>query len=157
MLGKRLGILDTDNPSQESQMFMDAVSDIFTLLSRLQTTKLPLYKLWPTKDVRALKQAMKTQYELAKKYVEKKVVEIKEEDKRALERRAEEEEAPDKVDFLTYLLHSQRMSVDEATTYTMDLVGGGVETVSLTHLIPDLKGYIIVRISYQTSQIWPVV
>ena len=136
VFGKRLGALDTDNPSQESLMFMDNMNVTFKLLSRLQTTKLPLHKLWPTKDVRALEQAAITTYDFAKKYVEK-VLEIKEEDKRALERRAEEEEAPDKVDLLTYLLHSRGMSVEEATTNAMDLMAAGVETVSSTHLIAD--------------------
>ena len=136
VFGKRLGALDTDNPSQESLMFMDNMNDILKLSARILMTKLPLYKLWPTKDVRAMKQAVKTTYDFSKKYVEK-VLEIKEEDKRALERRAEEEEAPDKVDLLTYLLHSRGMSVEEATTNAMDLMAGGFDTVSSTHLIAD--------------------
>ena len=39
-------------------------------------------------------------------------------------------EVPGEVDFLTYLMHSEKMSPEELSTNTVDLLMAGLETVS---------------------------
>ena len=39
-------------------------------------------------------------------------------------------EAPEKVDILTYLVHSGKQSLEEAATNAVDLMTAGIDTVS---------------------------
>jgi len=64
---------------------------------------------------------------LAMKFINERMQEITEEEKRALE---ESKEVPREVDFLTYLIHSEKLSPEELCTNTVDLLLAGVETVS---------------------------
>ena len=64
---------------------------------------------------------------LAMKFINERMQEITEEEKHALE---DSKEVPGEVDFLTYLMHSEKMSPEELSTNTVDLLMAGVETVS---------------------------
>ena len=85
----------------------------------------PLYCIWPTKDFKAVRGGFQWIFELALKQVEE---DINEEDKKALEA-GEGDEAPAKVDFLTYVVHSGKLSMKDAAVNAIDLMSGGVEIV----------------------------
>ena len=69
-------------------------------------------------------------HRLATKMINEKLAEIDEKSRKALEAASGEEEAPEKVDFITYLVHSGKMSVEEASAIiVIDLLSAGVETV----------------------------
>ena len=40
------------------------------------------------------------------------------------------DEVPEKVDFLTYMIHRGELSIEEISINASDLIGGGVDTVS---------------------------
>ena len=67
--------------------------------------------------------------DLAMKFISERLDEIEEEDKQLLQQAAEDE-APVKVDFLTYLVHSEKMGLDAITANVIDLMTAGVDTVS---------------------------
>ncbi len=71
----------------------------------------------------------KTVHKLARQFIDEKLAEIAEDDRRALEAVSGEEEVPDKVDFITYMIHSGKMSVEEVSVNIVDLLSAGVETV----------------------------
>ena len=52
--------------------------------------------------------------------------EIKEKDDNLLTN----DEVPEKVDFLTYMIHCGELSIEEISINAADLLGGGVDTVS---------------------------
>ena len=66
--------------------------------------------------------------DLAMKFISKRLDEIEEEDKQRLQQ-ATEDEVPIKVDFLTYLVHLGKMSLDAITANVIDLMTAGVDTV----------------------------
>ena len=130
MMGKRLGSLtSTGEALPESQEFITAVGDIFTGAIELLFA-LPLYRIYRTKAWKDFVRANIQVHKLARKFINEKLAEIEEENMKALEAAGSEEEAPDKVDFLTYLVHSGKMSIEEVTVNIVDLMTAGVETVS---------------------------
>ena len=120
-----MGCLD-DNVPQDCKELIDSIQDMLSSTQRLMSG-LPLHIVWPTKEWKYLKQTIKRLYELSLRHVKEKLEEIKEEDQ---ERALEGSEAPDKVDFLTYLVHSGKQSLEEAAANASDLMKGGVDTVS---------------------------
>ena len=123
-----MGCLD-DNVPQDCKELIDSIQDMQNSTQRLMSG-LPLHTVWPTKEWKYLKQTIKRLYELSLRHVKEKLEEIKEEDQ---ERALEGSEVPDKVDFLTYLVHSGKQSLEEAAANASDLMMGGVDTVS--HLV----------------------
>ena len=63
---------------------------------------------------------------IAGKYVKQRVQEIDDHSKPIVE---DSEEAPPKVDFLTYLMHSEALTMEEVIANIIDQIAGGVETV----------------------------
>ena len=63
-------------------------------------------------------------------FITKRLEQIKEEDKQLLLHHDAADEAPVKVDFLTYLVHSGKMSLEAITANVIDLMMAGVDTVS---------------------------
>ena len=128
ILGKRLGALNTNgNITPDCKEFIDQVGNIFQSLTDLLFS-IPLYRLYPTKKWKEVVSSHTAVRKLATKFIEEKMKEIEEEYKRIL---ANNKEVPDKVDFLTYLLHAPgRMTPREITGNVIDLLGAGVDTVS---------------------------
>ncbi len=129
VLGKRLGALDRDVP-EDCVKFYDSVSDMFQTTETLLTS-LPLHKIYPTKTYKKLKASIKEMHDLSRKYIEEKIREITEEDKRAMEKAGTGEEVPvpEKVDFMTYIMHTG-MSVEKVALNSVDLLTGGAHPVS---------------------------
>ena len=65
------------------------------------------------------------------KFISKRLDEIKEEDRQLLQQDTADE-APVKVDFLTYLVHSGKMDLNAITANVIDLMTAGVDTVSFS-------------------------
>ena len=129
-MGKRLGSLNSSGEaSPESQEFITAVGNLFTGAIEVLLS-LPLYRIYPTKAWKAFIKDNMQVHRLARKFINEKLAEIEEEDRKALEASSSEEEAPDKVDLLTYLVHSGKMSIEEVSVNIVDLLTAGVETVS---------------------------
>ena len=136
VLGKRLGALDENIP-EDCHQFYTSVTDMFTATERL-ITSLPLHKIWPTRTYKELSNSTQTIYDFSMKYIKEKMEQISEEDKRVLEAaaaRGEDEEGgvPKRVDFMTYLVHSGKMSLEEATLNGIDMLIGGVHPVSILY------------------------
>ena len=128
-MGKRLGSLSSSGDvSPDSQEFITTVGKFFSDITDL-IFSLPLYRIYPTKIWKSVVSTNIKMYKLATKFINEKLAEIEEEDRKALEAAGSEEEAPDKVDFLTYLVHSGKMSIDEVSANIVDLLSAGVETV----------------------------
>ena len=124
VLGKRMGCLNEQVP-QDCQELINVVQELFESTQRLMTGP-PLHIMWSTKEWKFQKQTTKRLHELSLKHVKEKLEEIREEDHgRALEG----SEPPEKVDILTYLIHSGKQSLEEAATNAVDLMTGGIDTV----------------------------
>ena len=130
ILGKRLGSLSSSGDvSPDSQEFITTVGKLFSSLTDLLFA-LPLYQLYRTKLWKSIASTNVQVHKLARKFINEKLAEIEQEDRKALEEAGSEEEAPDKVDFLTYVVHSGKMSIEQVTVNVVDLLSAGVETVS---------------------------
>ena len=128
-MGKRLGSLSSSGDvSPDSQEFITTVGKFFSDVTDLIFSLL-LYRIYPTKIWKSVVSSNIKIYKLARKFINEKLAEIEEEDRKALEASSSEEEAPDQVDFLTYLVHSGKMSIEEVSVNIVDLLSAGVETV----------------------------
>ena len=112
----------------DCQMFIEAIGTFFRSSQELVFT-LPLYKLLNTKPWRNLKDSIQTINTNALHHIQQKLKEIKEEDLKAVGQSGGEE-VPEKVDFLTYIIHSGQLSLEDIVANAVDLIGGGVDTVS---------------------------
>ena len=129
VLGKRLGCLNDPVPP-DCQEWIDVIQDAMASTQKLMMGP-PIYKYIPTKAYRKMKESIRRLYQLAIKRVKQKMDEITEEDRRLAEAgEGEEGEAPAQVDFLTYLMHSGKMTTGEVATNCIDMMTGGVDTVS---------------------------
>ena len=126
ILGKRLRCLDTGEIPPDCKAFIDAVNRLFTSTFDL-VFSVPFYLLWETKLWKEAVDSMTSVNNLAMKFINERMQEITEEEKRALE---DSKKVPGKVDFMTYMMHSEKLSPEELSTNTMDLLLAGVETVS---------------------------
>ena len=55
-----------------------------------------------------------------------------EEDKRLVEEGGEDDEPPVGVDFITFMMHAGKMDLETIATNAIDLMAGGVDTVSIS-------------------------
>lgn len=115
------------NTPPECQEFIDQVGNFFELTMKLFLS-IPTYLIYRNKLWRSSVNTQRAVKDLAMKFISKRLDEIKEEDKQLLQQ-ATEDEAPIKVDFLTYLVHSGKMSLDAITANVIDLMTAGVDTV----------------------------
>ena len=126
ILEKRLGCLEAGQIPPDCKAFIDAVDRLFKSIFQL-VFALPFYVLWESKVWKEAVDSMASVNNLAMKFIYERMQEITEEEKRALE---DSKEVPGEVGFLTYLVHSEKMSPEELSTNTVDLLMAGVETVS---------------------------
>lgn len=127
MFGKRLGALEeTGNIPPDCKEFIEQSGKLFTLSTDL-IFSFPLYKIYRTKKWKDVVNCQIAVKKLAMKFIEEKLDKTEEEHKQIL--KDESEEAPAKVDFLTYLLYSGKMDLRGITTNIIDLLTAGVDTV----------------------------
>jgi len=126
ILEKRLGCLEAGQIPPDCKAFIDAVDRLFTSTFDLVLSA-PFYLLWETKLWKEAVDSMASVNNLAMKFINERMQEITEEEKHALE---DSKEVPGEVDFLTYLMHSEKLTPEEFSANTVDLLMAGVETVS---------------------------
>ena len=124
VLGKRMGCLGDQVPQDCNELIV-AVQEMFNSIQRLMSAP-PLHILWPTKERKFLKQTVKHLYELVLNHVREKLEKIRE---KKQNNTLEESEIPEKVDFLTYIMHSEKQSLKEAAANASDLIISGIDTV----------------------------
>ncbi len=125
--GKRFDSLNLSGAPSESQEYISTVRHFFSTFSDILFS-LPLHKIFPTRLWKKLVNGQRSLHEQSKKFIDDRLAEIAE-DRRVLEAASDEEEAPEKVDFITYLVHSGKMSVEAVSANIMDILSAGVETV----------------------------
>lgn len=124
-----MGALDLEgNAPPECQEFIDQVGDFFDSTLKVFFS-LPVYLIYRNKTWRTAVNCQRAVKDLAMNFITKRLDEIDEESKKLLEQNTEDE-VPVKVDFLTYLVHSGKMSLDAITANVIDLMTAGVDTVS---------------------------
>ena len=126
VLGKRLGCLEAGQIPPDCKAFIDSVNRSFTSTFEL-IFAVPFYLLWENKIWKEGVDSMASVNNLAMKFIKERMQEITEEEKRALEN---SEEVPGEVDFLTYLVHSGKLSPEVLSSNAVDLLSAGIETVS---------------------------
>ena len=133
VLGKRLGAFSENGAPPESQEYIAAVGRFFVDVTDLLFS-LPFYKIYRTKLWKNVVNDQITLNRLSMKMINEKLAEIEEKDTKALEAASGEESAPEKVDFITYMVHSGKTSVEKVSAIVIDLLSAGVETVIYTIL-----------------------
>lgn len=105
------------------------VDDIHTFLGTTEKLLygLPLHKIWRTGNWKKLIRSQKGILSYAGNLVNQKIREIAKEDAES----ADNVQAELGTDFLTYMVHSGKMSVEEVAVNAMDLLNAGVDTVSV--------------------------
>jgi len=127
--GKRLECLEIGQIPPTSQQFIAQVNKLFSSGPELVFSP-PFYYLWETKPWKAAVDAMISTKKLAMKLIEERMQEIKEEEEEEKYVLKESEEVPAKVDLLTYMMRSGKLSPKELSVNFVDLLNAGVETVS---------------------------
>lgn len=155
VLGKRLGALNIGNVPEDCQAFIDHIVNMFTSTGKIIMSPLPLHKIWMTKQYKLLHTSMRGQFDIAMKYVEEKLKEIKESEEGELMSENEEGEVPDNIDFLTYMIKKGEMSFDEITSIAIGLMGAGVDTVSQCSILHYIMFFLLI-IDWKHTSLGPV-
>ncbi len=124
VLGKRLGCLGEEMPP-DCKEFVDSVHIMMETTNKL-LFGFPFHKIWRTKKWKALIDSSNTMLSHCSKLVDEKIDQIEKSSK------AGETEAELGTDFLTHMIHSGKMGVDEIAVNAVDLLTAGVDTVSRT-------------------------
>ena len=126
VVGKRLGCLEDPIPP-ESREYMDSIEILLESMLQLMYG-LPLHKLWRTKawDTMVSTQGFMLSY--AGKLVKEKIKEM-EENRDAAENMGEASAELGK-DFLTYMICSGKMGLEEIAVNAVDIIAAGLDTVS---------------------------
>ena len=85
-----------------------------------------LYQWWPTKDYKVMKQTTEVLTNFASKHMDRKMQKIKE-----MSSNVDENKQPVKVDFLTSLMLSEKLSSWQIAGNVVDMLFGGLGPVSL--------------------------
>ena len=124
VLGRRLGCLEDQMPL-ECKLFVDGIQNFMETTINLLFT-LPIHKIWPTKKWKALVNIMDNLYTYASGHVNEKIAELGKKEKL---NELEKADAELGMDFLTYMIHSGTMSIEELAANAIDLLIAGVDTV----------------------------
>ena len=107
----------------ECKKYVDSIHIFLETTAQLMFS-LPFHKIWPTKNWKALINSFDYLYTYASGHVNEKIAELEK------VKESEKADAELGMDFLTYMIHSGTMSVEELAVNAVDLIGAGVDTVS---------------------------
>ena len=124
VLGDRLGCLGAEVP-EDCKEFIQAARAFEQSFQRAVFLPPFLYRWWPTKDYKIMKQATEVLTNFASKHMDRKMQKIKE-----MSSNADENKQPIKVDFLTSLLLSTKLSSWQMAGNVVDMLFGGLGPVS---------------------------
>ena len=146
-----MGCLDDQVP-QDCKELIVAVHEMFNSIQSLLSGP-PLHIVWSTKQWKFLKKTVKQLDELALNHVREKLEKIRKENQNGT---MEGSEIPDKVDFLTYIMHSGKQSLKEAAANATDLMTSGIDTVRYTITMVnyhDCKNKIVILAKYLVATV----
>lgn len=112
----------------ECKKFVDDVHS-FTATTGKILFGLPFHKIWRTKQWKELVNSLDGILTYTGHQVNQKIKKIEREEKEEADE-AGENQAELEMDFLTNMIHSGKMSVNEIAVNAMDLLTAGVDTVS---------------------------
>ena len=110
----------------ECKHFVDNIHTFFDANSKV-VFGLPLHKLWRTKNWKTLVSSFDDLYTYASGQINEKIKEIEEAGKLNVSEKADAELG---MDFLTYMIYSGTVRVEEIAVNAIDLLSAGVDTVS---------------------------
>ena len=125
VLGKRLGCLEEQMPP-DCKVLIDSLQEMLVATQDL-LFNLPLHKIWSTKNWKKLVENTDRVCKVPMAHIKEKLAEIKKDDAELI---AKGEEVPMGVDFITYMVHQGKMDLKKITSNAVDLIGGGVDSVS---------------------------
>lgn len=137
-----MGCLEEQMPP-DCREFVDNAHVNLETTNKLLYGGLPLHKLWKTKTWKEMVNAQDMMLSYAGKQVEEKIKAI-EESSAALE--AGDALAELGEDFLTYMIHSGKMSMQEIAVNAIDLLLAGVDTVSASDIIAGMCYFIVLTL-----------
>ena len=118
-----MGCLEEEMPP-ECRKFVDNTHTFVDDSNKL-IFGLPFHKLWRTKTWKSLVQANKSMLDYTSNLVNQKIEEIARQDRES----SDEVQAELGTDFLTYMVHTGTLNVQEIAVSAIDLLNGGVDTV----------------------------
>ena len=110
----------------ECKKYVDSIHIFLETTTKLMFS-LPFHKIWPTKNWKTLVNSFDYLYSYASGHVNEKIAELEKAEKL---NEFEKVDAELGMDFLTYMIHSGNMSVEELAVNAVDLISAGVDTVS---------------------------
>lgn len=119
LLNKRLGCLGPGEVPRDFDEFITSAQRVLSVTQSMRY-KLPLYKIWKTKDWLELKRLGHHIYQLALRHVEERAVQLENEDESG------------KRSFMSFMLKDEQISMNEATVNTIHMMAGGIDTTSYT-------------------------
>ena len=127
VLGKRMGCLEDTIPPN-CQEFIDDVHGFVSISSDL-LVGIPFHKVFRTRKWDKLVQSFNGMYSHSMGLIKTKIEEI---EKEAMTKDGEGEEEDTDLDFLSYMIHSKKMNIEEIAVNAVDLLNAGVDTVRTT-------------------------
>ncbi len=124
VLGKRLGCLEEPMP-ENCRLFVDSIRGMLQTTGKVMVS-LPLHEYFKTKDYKKLMKHTEDISILARGYIHERIEEV--------DTKSKDEEGDGEDDFLSHMIHSGKMSVDEIATNAVDLMAAGVDTVCEMHV-----------------------
>ena len=121
-----MGCLNLGSIPEDCQEFISHIQN-FNLATQDLMFGLPFHKFYPTKPWKRLVEAQSGAYKISMRHIEEKLKEIEKQDQLLT---AEDSEPSENEDFVTYMVHKRKMSLEELTVNAGDLLGAGVDTVS---------------------------
>ncbi len=108
---------------EDCREFMDGMRDL-TEVTRKVLMQPHIHEYFKTKNYKKLLKIMEALYSIASGHVQSRIKEIEEASQDASEGEGED-------DFLSHMIYSGTMSVDEIAVNAIDLLGAGINTVSV--------------------------
>ena len=121
-----MGCLNLGSIPEDCQEFISHIQNFNRATDDL-IFNFPFYKLYATKAWKRLVEARSGTYKISMRHIEEKLKEIEKQDQLLT---AEDGEPSENEDFVTYMVHKRKMSLEELTVNAGDLLGAGVDTVS---------------------------
>ena len=116
----------SDQMPQDCRIFVDQLHE-FTTATNKMFFSFPFHKLWRTKKWRSLVNSMNGIYNYCKGHVDKKIKEIEECSETSANGNGNQAELG--MDFLTYMIYSGQLSVEDISVDAIDMLTAGVDTV----------------------------
>ena len=127
VLGRKIGCLDVKNTPPEVQQLINNFQVFLKYTEKILFSPAKLHQLVGTKQWKTLRSSLLTVYNIALKNVEGKLQEVRED----LSAASSDDEPPEKMDFITYLMLNGKLTPQEIALNAIDFLLAGIDTVSV--------------------------